>query len=238
MCSGCSGAVERVLGKMDGASTPRPSRVFSRPASPASQRRVRSCVGTLEPARPLARSRDRLRATSFTSSTFPSRDPPSGLSPSIRSPLPRRRRRGVRRQPRDPEGDGQGQRHPGGGHGQDRQDRQGGVRLDGLSPSASPRPRDRTEGATSRHPDAAARRTRHSRRGLKKHVPREQSHESSSPFVGTQLGSFALSSPVSFPLPSQSLGAPPLMTFPNLVASSGCSAHSSSSSGSSRPSHT
>ena len=166
MCSGCSGAVERVLGKMDGASTPRPSRVFSRPASPASQRRVRSCVGTLEPARSLARSRDRLRATSFTSSTFPSRDPPSGLSPSIRSPLPRRRRRGVRRQPRDPEGDGQGQRHPGGGHGQDRQDRQGGVRLDGLSPSASPRPRDRTEGATSRHPDAAARRTRHSRRGL------------------------------------------------------------------------
>ena len=84
----------------------------------------------------------------------------------------------------------------------------------------------------SRHPDAAARRTRHSRRGLK-----NTSHERQS-FVGTQLGSFALRSPVSFPLPSQSLGAPPLTTFPNLVASSGCSAHSSSSSGSSRPSHT
>ena len=113
------------------ASTPRRGRAASgrhgrRPGDPASApRHPRSPLRGLGHARlPLA-----LHLTDRPTPSSPTNAVPCPIAPA---PFRSRRRRVVRREPRDPEGDGQRHGHAGGGDREDRQDREGGRALERL----------------------------------------------------------------------------------------------------------
>ena len=233
MCAGCSGAVERVLTKMEGAISEISPADF--PASRTAPRRRRPGTSGVGSARPAAR-RPRERATppappsprARSSALFleaPSDRPTDSLffvPTRARAPRRSRRRRVLRREPRDAEGDGQGHGHAGGGDREDRQDREGGRALERL--------------------------TRYDRTSRPKYVSEREEYNTKKIFTrddarkGVRALSFTRRTSSARRLRddhdySSSLFPPPRTTFPNRVASSGCSAHSSSSSGKSRPSH-
>ena len=231
MCAGCSGAVERVLTKMEGAISEISPADF--PASRTAPRRRRPGTSGVGSARPAAR-RPRERATppappsprARSSALFleaPSDRPTDSLffvPTRARAPRRSRRRRVLRREPRDAEGDGQGHGHAGGGDREDRQDREGGRALERLTRY------DRTSQTKVR---IRTRRVQYKKK-------RDDARKGVRAFTFTRRTSSArrLRDDHDY---SSSLFPPPRTTFPNRVASSGCSAHSSSSSGKSRPSH-